>query len=86
MHAILQGEQLAKQRGLQLLGYYHSDAWFDCTELAPVGKRIADRIADRQPGACAGAFPGDRGRRTRGAAYQDAAPPRCSVPGDAHTA
>ena len=35
----------------QLVGYYHSDAKFTAQDLPPVGRRVADKIAERQPAA-----------------------------------
>lgn len=47
-------EALCQQRDLSIVGYYHGEARFDGpADLTPVGRRIADRIADRQPSACA---------------------------------
>lgn len=34
---------------MQLLGYYHSEARFAAADLTPVGRRIADRLHDKQP-------------------------------------
>ncbi|KAI8474439.1 MAG: hypothetical protein J3K34DRAFT_518177 [Monoraphidium minutum] len=52
--ALTQAEAAAAQQGLQLVGYYHCDYKYATpAELGPLGRRIADRIADRLPGACA---------------------------------
>lgn len=44
-------ETYAAQQSLRLIGYYHSEAHFDAKDVHPVGKRIAERIAERQPDA-----------------------------------
>eukprot|EP00878_Enallax_costatus_P021100 GHUV01022331.1.p1 GENE.GHUV01022331.1~~GHUV01022331.1.p1 ORF type:complete len:159 (+),score=46.92 GHUV01022331.1:928-1404(+) len=49
---IPQVEAYAQQQKLSIIGYYHSEARFDAADIHPVGKRIADRIADRQADAC----------------------------------
>ncbi|WIA11820.1 hypothetical protein OEZ85_011910 [Tetradesmus obliquus] len=49
--ALAQVEAYAQQQSLQLLGYYHCESRFDAREPHPAGKRIAERIADRQPEA-----------------------------------
>jgi hypothetical protein len=43
----------ASQHGLALLGYYHAEARLEASDMHPVGKRIAERIAARQPLAAA---------------------------------
>lgn len=45
----LQAEAYAQQQQLQLIGYYHAEARMNAQDIHPVGKRIADRLADRQP-------------------------------------
>jgi hypothetical protein len=47
-----QAEVAAQAQGLSLVGYYHGDYKFAPAELSPLGRKIADRIADRQPAAC----------------------------------
>jgi hypothetical protein len=44
-------EAYAQQQSLQLLGYYHCESRFDARDPHPAGKRIAERIAERQPDA-----------------------------------
>ncbi|GBF89594.1 hypothetical protein Rsub_02312 [Raphidocelis subcapitata] len=50
--ALTQAEIIAEQEGLSLLGYYHADYKFGPAELGPLARRIADRMADRQPATC----------------------------------
>lgn len=50
--ALSQAEIIAQQEGSLLVGYYHGDYKFASAELGPLAKRIADRICERQPGAC----------------------------------
>jgi hypothetical protein len=45
----LQAEAFAEQYKLQLIGYYHAEARLNAADIHPVGKRIADRLAERQP-------------------------------------
>lgn len=45
----LQAEAYAAQQRLQLVGYYHAEARMNAQDIHPVGKRIADRLAERQP-------------------------------------
>lgn len=47
-----QVEAYAQQNKLCIIGYYHAEARFDATDIHPVAKRIAERIAERQPDAC----------------------------------
>ena len=46
---LLQAEAYAQQHSLQLVGYYHAEARMNAQDIHPVGKRIADRLAERQP-------------------------------------
>lgn len=45
----LQAQAYAEQQRLQLVGYYHAEARMNAQDIHPVGKRIADRLAERQP-------------------------------------
>lgn len=45
---MLQAAVFAEQQKLQLIGYYHAEARMNAQDIHPVGKRIADRLADRQ--------------------------------------
>lgn len=45
----LQAQAYAAQQRLQLVGYYHAEARMNAQDIHPVGKRIADRLAERQP-------------------------------------
>ena len=47
MEALLQQQS----GGLQIVGYYHSDARFGAGDLTPVGRKIADKISAKQPSA-----------------------------------
>jgi hypothetical protein len=52
-----QAEAAAQQQGLTLAGWYHADYKPSppgaAAELGPHARRVADRIAERSPGACA---------------------------------
>jgi hypothetical protein len=49
--ATTQAEAYAQQHKLQLIGYYHAESRMNAQDMHPVGKRIADRLAERQPDA-----------------------------------
>jgi len=49
----LQVDAYARQRGLEVMGYYHANACLTDLELGPVARKIADRIQQRTPHACA---------------------------------
>ncbi|KAK9806329.1 hypothetical protein WJX72_010436 [[Myrmecia] bisecta] len=51
--ALVQVEAYAQLQGLQVLGYYHANERLNDAELGPVARRIADRIQQRTPPACA---------------------------------
>lgn len=44
-----QAEAYAQQHKLQLVGYYHAESRMNAQDMHPVGKRIADKLAERQP-------------------------------------
>lgn len=47
-------ECFAQQAGLEVVGYYHSDARFaPASDLPPLARKVADRIVDRRPGGVA---------------------------------
>ena len=47
----MQVDAYASQNELKLLGYYHAEYRFNATDIHPVGKRIADKLADRNSSA-----------------------------------
>jgi hypothetical protein len=49
--ATTQAEAYAQQHKLQLIGYYHAESRMNAQDMHPVGKRIADKLAERQPDA-----------------------------------
>lgn len=50
---MLQIESYAKQKGLQLIGYYHANERFDDTELSSSARKIADKLYANNPLSCA---------------------------------
>lgn len=47
-----QVETYTKESGRpQVVGYYHCDARFQASDISPIGRRLADRIAQRHPSA-----------------------------------
>jgi hypothetical protein len=44
-----QAEAYARRHKLQLIGYYHAESRMNAQDIHPVGKRIADKLAERQP-------------------------------------
>lgn len=51
--ALAQVEVHAKKNKLSIVGYYYSDARLHTSELHAAGKRVADKLMDRTPYACA---------------------------------
>ena len=49
----LQIQSFAKQKGLQLIGYYHANERFDDTELGPSARKIADKLYANNSLSCA---------------------------------
>ncbi|KAK9841747.1 hypothetical protein WJX81_000331 [Elliptochloris bilobata] len=51
--ALFQVDTYARQRGCEVVGYYHANERLTDLELGPVARKIADRIQQRNQHACA---------------------------------
>ncbi|KAL3140444.1 hypothetical protein ABBQ38_004703 [Trebouxia sp. C0009 RCD-2024] len=51
--ALIQASSYARQKGLQLVGYYHANERFDDTELASSARKVADKLYSHNSSACA---------------------------------